>query len=345
MKLSQIAYAVKGAMEGEDIEITGVNTLTEAQPGQISFLSNPQYAKYIPQSKASALILDRKHPISGIPIIRCDNPYHAILQVVRMFFSEPEPKIEGIHHAAVIDESAVLGKNIGIGACAVIGKDVNIGDNVTIGANAVIEDGCIIGKDSCIHAGVVIRYGCKIGQRVIIHPGAVIGAEGFGFAPVEGVFQKIPQVGIVVIEDDADIGANTCVDRAFLGVTRIGKGVKLDNLVQIAHNVEIDDNTVIAAQTGIAGSTSIGKGVMMGGQVGITGHIEISDGIQIGAQSGVTRNFPPGSIIFGYPARLILETKRIEAALRRLPNVVRKVADIERTLKAMGENMDPGIKS
>ncbi|NQS99147.1 MAG: UDP-3-O-(3-hydroxymyristoyl)glucosamine N-acyltransferase [candidate division Zixibacteria bacterium] len=335
MRLSQIADAVSGGLEGEDLEISGINTLTDAEPGQISFLSNPIYKKFLAGTKASAVIVDRKQTSIDRPVIRTDNPYHATLKVVKLFYPEPEPIIEGVHPSAVIASSADIGRNVGIAAGAVIGENVVIGDSTAIGANAVIESGSVIGSNTRIHAGVIVRHSVKIGDRVIIHPGAVIGAEGFGFAPIEGHFQKIPQVGTVIIEDDADIGANTCIDRAFLGATRIGKGVKLDNLIQIAHNVEIGDNTVIAAQTGIAGSTRIGKGVMMGGQVGITGHIEISDGIQIGAQSGVSKNFPPGTTIFGYPARPIMETKRIEASLKRLPELLRQVADLKKSVNAL----------
>ena len=332
MKLSQIAQLVSGDLEGEDLEITGISTLADAGPGQISFLSNPIYKKYLDSTEASAVIVDRKQPAIDRPIIRTDNPYHATLKTVKLFYPEPDPKIEGIHPSAVIADSAEIGNDVGIAAGAVIGENVIIGDSTSIGANVVIENDCVIGGHTRIHAGVIIRHSVKIGNRVIIHPGAVIGAEGFGFAPIEGRFDKIPQVGTVIIEDYADIGANTCIDRAFLGATRIGKGVKLDNLIQIAHNVEIDDNTVIAAQTGIAGSTRIGKGVMMGGQVGITGHIEISDGIQIGAQSGVTKNFEPGTTIFGYPARPIMETKRIEASLRRLPELLRQVSSLQKSV-------------
>jgi UDP-3-O-[3-hydroxymyristoyl] glucosamine N-acyltransferase len=290
-------------------------------------------------TKAGAVIIDRKHSKPAMPVIRVDDPYVSALQTVKIFYPEAEPRLVGIHPSAVIAKSAKLGKEVGIGAGAVIEENAVLGDRVSIGPNAVIEKDVVIGDDSRIHANVTIRHHCKVGKRVIIHPGAVIGAEGFGFAPTEGRFEKIPQVGIVVIEDDADIGANTCIDRAFLGATRIGRGVKLDNLIQIAHNVEVDDHTVIAAQTGISGSTRIGKGVMMGGQVGITGHIEISDGVKIGAQSGVTKGFPPGATIFGYPARPIMETKRIEACLVRLPELLKRVAELEQALKRAKEDI------
>jgi UDP-3-O-[3-hydroxymyristoyl] glucosamine N-acyltransferase len=335
MKLSQLARLISGDVEGEEVEISGINTITEAQPGQICFLSNPRYGKYLATTKASAVILDRKHPRPSISVIRTDDPYFATLKTVKIFFPEPEPKITGIHPTAVIAASAKLGKEVGIGAGVVIGENVVIGDRVCIGANSVIENNCQIGDDTILHSSVTLRHSVIVGKRVIIHPGAVIGAEGFGFAPVEGRFEKIPQVGTVIIEDDADIGANTCIDRAFLGATRIGKGVKLDNLIQVGHNVEIDDNTVIAAQTGISGSAHIGKNVMVGGQVGFVGHIEIGDGIKIGAQSGVTKSFPPGSTIFGYPARPMMETKRIEACLSRLPELMKRINEMEKVLKEL----------
>jgi UDP-3-O-[3-hydroxymyristoyl] glucosamine N-acyltransferase len=339
MKLSQLAQILQGDVEGEDIDIDNVNTLENATSSEISFLSNPRYAKLLETTKAGAVIMDRKHPQPAIPVIRVDDPYVGALHTVKIFYPQAEPRLQGIHPSAVIAQSARLGKDVGIGAGAVVGENAVIGERVSIGPNAVVEDSVVIGEDTRIHANVTIRHHCQIGKRVIIHPGAVIGAEGFGFAPTEGRFEKIPQVGIVVIEDDADIGANTCIDRAFLGATRIGKGVKLDNLIQIAHNVEVDDHTVIAAQTGISGSTRIGKGVMMGGQVGITGHIEIADGVKIGAQSGVTKGFPPGSTIFGYPARPIMETKRIEASLVRLPDLLKRVADLEQALKRAKEDV------
>jgi len=339
MKLSELAQILSGEVEGEDLEITGVNTLAEAVPGQISFLSNTRYAKLLSSTQASAVILDRKQPHPGIPVIRTDDPYAATMITVKIFYPRPDPVITGVHKSAVISDSAQIGKDIGIAAGVVIGDKVKIGHRVAIGANAVIEDNCEIGDDTRIHAGVVIRHGCKVGKRVIIHPGAVIGAEGFGFAPVEGRFEKIPQVGIVIIDDDADIGANTCIDRAFLGATRIGKGVKLDNLIQIGHNVEVGDHTVIAGQTGISGSTKVGRGVMMGGQVGIVGHIEIHDGAKIGAQSGVTKDVPPGVTVFGYPARPIMETKRIEASLKKLPELVQKLNKLESSVNRAKEDL------
>ncbi len=340
MKLSELAEILSGKLEGEDLDITGINTLAEASSGEISFLSNNRYAKLLETTRASAVLLDRKFPKPSIPVIRVDDPYVATMLTVKMFYPRPDPVIKGIHSSAVIASSARLGEDVGIGAGAIIGENVILGDRVTIGANVVIEDNCTIDNDSRVHSGAIIRHSCRIGKRVIIHPGAVIGAEGFGFAPVEGHFEKIPQVGIVFIDDDADIGANTCIDRAFLGVTRIGKGVKLDNLIQIAHNVEIDDNTVIAAQTGISGSTRIGKGVMMGGQVGIVGHIHIHDGAKIGAQSGVTKDVPEGTTVFGYPARPIMETKRIEASLKKLPEAMKKLKKLEADIKCAKEDQE-----
>ncbi len=335
MRLSQIAERVSGSVEGEDIEISGINTLTEAIAGEITFLSNPRYARLVPDTKASAIIIDRKFPKPEIPVVRADNPYHATLMVVKLFYPEPEPRIKGIHPGAVITDTARLGQDAGIGPGVVIGENAVIGDRVSIGANTVIEANVEIGDDSFIHSRVTIRHDVKIGKRVIIHSGAVVGSEGFGFAPVEGRFEKIPQVGTVVVEDDVDIGANTCIDRAFLGVTRICQGAKLDNLIQIAHNVEVGAHTVIAAQTGISGSTRIGQGVMMGGQVGTVGHIEIGDGVKVGAQSGVSKDTPPGITIFGYPARPIMETKRIEASLRKLPEMLKQLARLEKTVEEL----------
>jgi len=336
MKLSQIAGIVSGDLEGEDLEITGIATLEEANPGQVTFLSNTKYAKLVPTTKASAIILDRKFDKPAkLSVIRADDPYVATLMTVKLFHPDPKPEFYGIHSSAVISKSAVLGENVTVEACSVIGDNVKIGDNTRIGPNVVIEKDVIIGSDTLIHAGSVIRHGVKVGNRVILHPGVVLGAEGFGFAPIGGRYEKIPQVGIVIVEDDVDIGANTTIDRAFLGATRICQGAKLDNLIQIAHNVVVGPHTVIAAQTGISGSTTIGQGVMIGGQVGTVGHIEIGDGVKIGAQSGVSKDVPPGITIFGYPAKPIMETKRIEASLRKLPEIPKKLADLDRRIKEL----------
>lgn len=336
MKLSQIAQIVSGELDGEDIEISGISTLKSAKNGEISFLSNTRYAKLISETQASAIIVDKKYEKqANLSFVRTDDPYLAALITVKIFHPHPEPRIIGISESAHVSNSAVVGADAGISPGAVIGDDVKIGDRVQIGANAVIEKGVEVGDDSIIHSNAVIRHSCVIGKRVVIHPGAVIGAEGFGFAPVGGKFEKIPQVGNVVIEDDADIGANTCIDRAFLGSTIIGKGVKLDNLLQIAHNVEIGAHTVIAAQTGISGSTVVGSGVMMGGQVGIVGHIEIGDGAKIGAQSGITKSVPPGITVFGYPAKPIMESKRIEASLRKLPDIPKRFKELEKMIEEL----------
>ncbi len=333
ISLIKLAEYLSGGLEGDDCLITGINALGEAGGEEVSFLSNPRYAKMVDTTKAAAIIMGDKSDSCGKRVIRVKDAYYAALMTVKYFHPEEEKYYPGIHPSAVIAEGAIIGKDPCIEACAVIGDKSVIGDRVRIGANSVIEKNCRIGDDVIIHSGAVVRHNVIIGNRVIIHPGAVIGSEGFGFAPVEGKFVKIPQVGTVIIEDDADIGSNTCIDRAFLGATRIGKGVKLDNLIQVAHNVEIGAHTVIAAQTGISGSTTIGQGVMMGGQVGIVGHIHIGDGVRVGAQSGISKDVPPGVTMFGYPAKPIMETKRIEAVLRRLPELAKKVKKLEDSLK------------
>ena len=331
--LSQLADRLSGRLEGEDCRINGINTLSEAREDEISFLSNPKYAHLVKTTKAAAVILRDKDDAPAKPVIRVKDPYLATLLTVKLFHPRPEKFSPGIHPSAIIFDNAKIGKDACIEAGAVIGDNCVIGDRVRLGANCVVERDCRIGDDVIVHSGAVLRHGVIIGDRVIIHPGAVIGSEGFGFAPVEGRYEKIPQVGTVIIEDDADIGANTCIDRAFMGATRICKGVKLDNLIQIAHNVEVGAHTVIAAQTGISGSTTIGQGVMMGGQVGIVGHIHIGDGVKIGAQSGVSKDVPPGETVFGCPARPIKETMRIEATLHRLPDMAKKLKKIEAALK------------
>jgi UDP-3-O-[3-hydroxymyristoyl] glucosamine N-acyltransferase len=235
----------------------------------------------------------------------------------------------------VIHPEAKIGKDVRIGAHVVIGKGCEVGDRTRILPNCVLMDGVKVGQDCLLYPLVSVREECEIGNRVIIHNGAVIGSDGFGFAPHEGVYHKIPQVGRVVIEDDVEIGANCTIDRATMGETRIRRGAKLDNLVHIAHNVEVGEWTVMAAQAGISGSTKIGHHVMVGGQVGTVGHIRIGNYVQIGAQSGVSKSIPDGEIVFGYPARPIMRTKRIEAVVNQLPELLKRVKELERQVEAL----------
>ncbi|UCE05797.1 MAG: UDP-3-O-(3-hydroxymyristoyl)glucosamine N-acyltransferase [bacterium] len=330
LSLAEIAELAHGDLEGDStINIHGVAKIEEAGPGEITFISNPKYAKYIEKTNASAVIVSNDFPMAEKPIIRTKNPYFSFLKVLKVFHPPLVSIVEGIHPSVIIEQTTQFGANVRIGAHVVIDKNCRIGDNVTIHPGVVIGQEVAIGNNTVIYANVVLREQVRIGDNVIIHSGTVIGSDGFGFAREGQQYHKIPQVGTVIIEDDVEIGANCTIDRATLGSTIIHKGAKLDNLIQVAHNVEIGENTVIAAQTGISGSTKIGKNTMIGGQVGFVGHIEIGNNTTIGAQSGVSKSLPADSVFFGYPARPIMQAKREEAALRKLPDLIKKISNLE----------------
>ncbi len=334
IKITDIAQFVTGEIDGDaTLIITGIAKIEEAVEGQISFISNPKYAKFIETTGASVIIVSKDFPKSEKTLLRTENPYLAFLTLIKRFMPNRDALEAGIHPTAVIDGSSELGINLAIGAHVVIGKNCHIGDQCKLYPGVVIGNQVKIGANTTLYPNVSVREDVVIGDRVIIHNGTVLGSDGFGFAREGQTYQKIPQVGSVVIEDDVEIGANCTIDRATLGETRIKRGVKLDNLIQIAHNVVIGENTVIAAQTGISGSTKIGKGVIIGGQVGFVGHIEIGDNTSIGAQSGVSKTLPPNSVVFGYPAKPIMQAKREEAALRRVPERLKKVTELEKDLE------------
>lgn len=323
-----LASMTGGIVEGdENIEITGFAKIEEAKPGQISFISNPKYSHFLGSTGASVLLVDRKiERPEGCPItfVRVDDPYVAIARLLSAFESmKPQPV--GIENPCHVSEGVAVPEGAYIGAFAYIGKGVRLGSNVKIYPQAYIGDGVEIGDNTVIRAGVRIYEGCRIGNRCIIHSGAVIGADGFGFAPTpDGNFEKIAQIGNVVIEDDVEIGANTTVDRATFGSTRIGQGTKLDNLIQVAHNVEIGQNNVFAAQTGVAGSTKIGSYNKVGGQCGFAGHIKVGDCNEIGAQSGIPNNVGDKKRIIGYPAVDAMKFARLQVYLNRLPELFKK---------------------
>ena len=332
--LAEIAELVQGVLEGDGtVRINGVAKIEEADSGKITFISNPRYAKFVDTTKASAIIVSNDFPERDKPIIRTQNPYFSFLKVLKVFHPEGESLTKGIHPSAIINKTTKVGANARIGAYVVIDRHCNIGENVIIHPGVVIGREVEIGNRTTIYANVVLREQVRIGNNVIIHSGTIIGSDGFGFAREGEVYHKIPQVGTVVIEDDVEIGANCTIDRATLGETVLHKGVKLDNLIQVAHNVEIGENTVIAAQTGISGSTKIGSNVIIGGQVGFVGHIKIGNNTTIGAQSGVSKSLPPDSVYFGYPARPIMQAKREDVALRKLPDLLKRIAAIEEKLK------------
>ena len=331
MKLSEIARLLQGHLEGEaDIEITGLAKIEDAVAGDLTFVSNPKYQKFLKSTKASAVLVGPDQPGMGLPLIRVDDPYLAFLVALEHFNPPVKPNFTGIHPSSNVSATAVIADDV------VIGPFVYIGDKVVIGNATVIYPGCVIlghaeiGKECVLYPNVSVREKCVIGDRVIIHNGSVVGSDGFGFAPVGETYRKIPQMGRVVIENDVEIGANCTIDRATLGETLIRSGCKLDNLIQIAHNVTIEKNTVIAAQSGISGSTKIGKNVTIAGQVGTVGHITIGDKSIIAAKSGVSKDVPAGEVWFGYPAQPIMKQKKIEASSRHLPDLARKIHQLEK---------------
>ncbi len=339
IKLSDIAAEFGGRVVGDDgVEISGVAKIEEAQEGEITFLANPKYTKFLNETKASAVIVPLDVTEAGdTPLIQAENPYFAFLKTV-VLFHPPQPLIaKGIHPTAVIGEETEIGQDVSAGPYVVIGRRCRVGSGTVLMPGVVVGDDVRIGSDCVLHARVSIREKVILGNRVVIHDGTVVGSDGFGFAPEGGKYHKIPQVGTVVIEDDVEIGASTTIDRATLGETRIKRGAKLDNLIQVAHNCSIGEDTVIAAQAGLSGSTHIGSHVKIGGQVGFAGHLSVGDGAMVGAQSGIHKSVPSGQMVFGYPAKPHSEEFRIQAALRRLPQLLKEVKDLKQRIQGMEE--------
>jgi len=341
LNLSKIAEIAGGELAGDgSVAITGVARIEDAGAGDISFIASARYLQHLDASPVSALIIPKdlafKHQL---PVIRAENPYFAFLKVVSAFYP-PKPLIEkGVHETAVIPRSVRLGKDISIGAYVVIGEDCEIGDRCVILPGVVLGNGVSMNEDCLVHTNVSIRDGVKLGSRVVLHNGVVLGSDGFGFTQESGQYHKIPQVGTVVIEDDVEIGANTAIDRSMLGETRICSGVKLDNLIQIGHNCTVGEHTVISGQAGVSGSTHIGKYVRIGGQAGFAGHIRIGDRAAIGAQAGVSKNVPEGIMVSGYPAKPHRDELRLEAAVRRLPELLKEVKELKIKVRDLEEKL------
>jgi UDP-3-O-[3-hydroxymyristoyl] glucosamine N-acyltransferase len=339
MKLNIIAEIIGSTTEYPEIDITDIAKIDSAKASEIAFLHNPKYFHQIETTNAGAVIVPKDFKTDrNIPLLRSENPYQSFLKVLIAFHPPVPPAEKGVNRMSFISDGSVIGIDPSISAFVSIGRNCVIGDNVQIQPNVTIGQNVKIGNNVIIYSNVSIRENCVIGNNVIIQNGAVIGSDGFGFAPNQSEYDKIPQVGNVVIEDNVEIGANTCVDRATLGSTVIKKGAKLDNLLQIAHNVEIGSNTVMAAQSGVSGSTKIGSHCMIGGQVGFVGHISIGNGVMIGAQAGIAGNLKDGSIVTGTPSREIAKQRKIDACLGRLPDLIYKVKDIEKAVKTLEEN-------
>jgi UDP-3-O-[3-hydroxymyristoyl] glucosamine N-acyltransferase len=341
-KAKELAEMLGGTLEGDpDIVISGLAKIEEAQSGDVTFMANPKYERFLKTTKASLVLVSDSQATPAGNYIRVPDPYTCFALLLTVFHPPETPPAEGVHPTAFIAEDTQLGQGVRIGALVAIGSGCVLGNDVTIYPGAHIGDGVQIGDATTIRSGVSVRMGVQIGSRVLIQDNAVIGSDGFGFAPKEsGEFEKIPQVGTVIIEDDVEIGAGCTIDRATLGATRIEKGVKLDNLIQVAHNVVIGAHTVIAAQSGISGSTEIGKNCMIAGQVGFVGHIKLGDGSLVGAQSGISRTFPPGSKLFGTPARDHGDELRILAVKKNLPDLAKQVTRLEKEIAELKSRLE-----
>jgi len=339
---SQIALLVNGKVEGNpDASVNSFGKIEEAKEGQLTFFSNPKYEEYLYKTNASIILINEdfelKQPVAAI-LIRVPDAYTAFATLLTKYQEIVQQQLAGIQQPSYIAQTASYGDNVFVGAFAYIGENVKIGSNTKIFPNAFIGANVIIGNNCAIDPGVKIYHDCKIGNHVNILAGTVIGSDGFGFAPQpDGTFVKIPQLGNVIIEDHVDIGANATIDRATVGSTIIKSGAKLDNLIQIAHNVEVGNCTVIAAQAGISGSTKIGKGVLIGGQAGIVGHIQLGDGAKVNAQSGVSKSIEPGKTVTGSPAYDYTAALRSQAIARNLPEMERRIKELEALVKQLME--------
>ncbi len=325
---SVIAELIGGSVDGDPmVQVSTVSPIESGSAGSLSFLANPKYVEFLHTTEASIVIVKNDFEAEKEvkpTLIRVSDPYSCFAILLQKYDEMNRPKA-GIHSSAIISDSAKIGSNVSIAAGVVIEDDVEVGDNTILGAQVVLERKVKVGSNCKLHSGSRVLHDCKLGNDCTLHAGVTIGSDGFGFAPSDMEYSKVPQVGNVIIEDKVEIGSNTTIDRATMGSTIIRTGVKLDNLIQIAHNVEIGEHTVIAAQTGIAGSTKIGKRCMIGGQVGIIGHLTIGDNVKIAAQSGVGSNLAPNSIVQGSPAFEVGSYRRSYVSFRRLPDIIRNI--------------------
>lgn len=339
--LKEIARLIGGEVVGdESIVITGVAGIKEAREGDITFLANPKYSPLLDKTRASAVVTSPEVEKTTRPIIRTENPSLAFTKIISSFAPCEVNHPKGIHPTAIMGKDVSLGEGVAIGPYAVIEDNVSIGDKAIIYAGCFIGHHAKIGSNTLIYPNVSIRERVTIGSRVIIHSGTVVGSDGFGFVSIKGKHHKIPQVGTVEIGDDVEIGANVTIDRARFDKTVIGRGTKIDNLVQIAHNVVIGEDSIIVAQAGISGSTTIGKGVTLAGQAGLVGHITIGDGAIVAAQAGVTKSVPADTTVSGYPAKEHETAKRINACIQNLPRLYKEITGLKKKI----EDLEAKIK-
>jgi UDP-3-O-[3-hydroxymyristoyl] glucosamine N-acyltransferase len=347
VRLSELAERLGCRLEGDGtIDITRVAGLEAAGPGDISFFSNARYLPALRATRASAVILADDGPAAPAAMLRAGNPYLAFARALDILMPAARPT-PGVHPSAIVSRTASMGADVSIGPFAVIEDEASLGDRVVVHAHAVVGRGATIGADSVLHSRVSVREGCTLGSRVVVQDGAVIGSDGFGFVTDEsGVHHKIAQRAAVTIEDDVEIGANTAIDRPAVGETRIGRGTKIDNLVQIAHGVRVGEHTLLAAQVGIAGSTAIGNHVVLAGQVGVAGHLTIGDGVKATAQTGIPNSIDADAFVSGYPAIDNRDWLKSSAVFRRLPELKKQLHDLLHRLEALearlGEHEDEG---
>lgn len=338
IRLSELAARIGARLAGDDAVVTGIAPIESAGPGQVTFLANPRYARFARDSGASGIIARDVVDGARAAFLISENPYHAFACAVEAFHPPARPA-PGVSPMAFVHREARLGRDVTVAPFAVVEEGASVGDRTVLFHGAVVGRGASVGDDCRLHPHVTLYEGVSVGSRVILHAGCVIGSDGFGFAPAPGGYRKIPQVGTVEIGDDVEIGANTTIDRAALGVTRIGRGTKLDNLVQVGHNVEIGGDTVIAAQAGISGSCRIGSGCMIGGQAGLAGHLEVEDGIMLGAKCGVAGSLraADGRVWSGIPVMPHPVWLRMSSLLPKLPELFRRVRRLEEGAKTKEE--------
>lgn len=334
----QISEFVGGRIEGdENAVVNSFAKIEDGEPGALSFLSNPKYAQYIYETKSSVILVDEGLQLEkqvSCTLVRVKSAYEAVSKLLALYESM-KPKKKGVSPQAFISSSAKIGENCYIAPFAVIGDNVVIGDGCQINANAVIGDGVKIGSETIIYPNVTIYHGCRIGSRVILHSGCVIGADGFGFAPTENGYNKIPQIGIVTIEDDVEVGANTCIDRSTMGSTIVHKGVKLDNLVQLAHNTEVGAHTVMSSQVGIAGSTKIGEWCTFAGQAAASGHISVGNRNTVAGKSGVLGTTKDGETLMGMIGMPYRDFWKVQAVMKKLPEMYRELGELRKEIDSL----------
>lgn len=338
----QIAAYLEGTLEGNpEAKVRTFAKIEEGQDGALSFLANPKYTHYLYETASSVVLINAdmvlEQPVA-CTLVRVPNAYEAIARLLSLYESMTTPRT-GVHPLAFVSETASLGEDVYVGPFAYVGDGVVVGRGTQLYPHVVLEEGVVVGDDCKFYPNVSVYHGCRIGHRCILHSGAVIGADGFGFAPTPDGFEKIPQIGIVTLEDDVEIGANTCIDRSTMGSTYVRRGVKLDNLVQIAHNVEVGAHTVMSAQVGVAGSAKIGQWSMFGGQVGIAGHISLPDGTKAGAQAGIHSGRTGGAPLMGTPAIDARTFARSSAVFKQLPTLREEVRSLQKELAELRQQL------